>query len=162
MRRLLFAWAICLALATVPSSAQLALVPSLGVYDVGKGETAAEAGLELRLRPQRWGIQPVAGAMVTDDAAAYGYLGGRRELPLGSRWVVTPTVAVGAYRRGDGKDLGRTLEFRSGLELARLLAGGGRVGLVYYHLSNASLADRNPGSESLALTWAVPLGRRAP
>lgn len=150
--------AVACALAAAPARAQLHLAPSLGVFDVGKGEKAAEAGLELRLAPLFWGIQPIAGAMVTADEAAYGYLGGRRELPVGSRWSLTPSVAVGAYRRGDGKNLGRTLEFRSALEVARAV-GRGRIGLTYYHLSNASLSDTNPGSESLVVSWELPLRR---
>ena len=34
-----------------------------------------------------------------------------------------------------------------------------RLGLEYYHRSNASLDDYNPGENSLMLTFAVPLAR---
>ena len=32
-----------------------------------------------------------------------------------------------------------------------------RFGIAFSHISNAGLGDINPGTESLVLTWAVPL-----
>jgi hypothetical protein len=40
------------------------------------------------------------------------------------------------------------------------LESGDRLGLSLYHLSNADLYHRNPGSESLVLSYTAALGRR--
>jgi hypothetical protein len=138
------------------------LVLSTGGFNIGTERPTLEGGLELRLRPRlllhtRRGpleVIPLVGALYTSGNAAYGYLGGRVELWLAPRWLVTPSFAGGAYRGGEDKDLGHGVEFRSALELAYLLGDGGRLGLAVYHLSNGGLARRNPGSESLVLTYS--------
>jgi lipid A 3-O-deacylase len=151
----LFATALLL-LAPPPAQATngIELAPSLGIFDVGKGEKAAEAGLELRWRAIWRGLRPAAGFMVTSDEAAYVYAGARYDFPLSKRWWITPSFAAGAYHQGDGKDLGKTLEFRSGLEVAYQITERSRLGVTLYHLSNASLSDWNPGSESLIASWS--------
>ncbi len=50
-------------------------------------------------------------------------------------------------------------EFRSALELGYEWANRKRLALAIYHLSNAGLYDRNPGSNSLILTYSFPLRR---
>jgi hypothetical protein len=62
--------------------------------------------------------------------------------------------AAGYYERGDEKELGGSVQFRSGLELSYRLSPAHSVGAVFYHLSNAGLERPNPGSESLVLFWA--------
>lgn len=132
---------------------------SAGVLEVGESETAAEAGLELRLSQIRllggesWELSPAFGLMATEDRSFYGYGGFRFNFEVGDDWVVTLHIGAGLYEDGEGKDLGGTVEFRSGLEIVRLLASGRRVGLNLYHLSNAVIYDRNPGSNSLALVF---------
>ena len=49
------------------------------------------------------------------------------------------------------------MEFRTGAELAWRFDGKGRLGIAFHHISNASIYDRNPGTEMLVLTYAVPL-----
>lgn len=71
--------------------------------------------------------------------------------------MLTPSFAVGAYEDGDGKDLGGTLEFRSAVELSYRLDDRARLGLAFDHISNASIYDDNPGTESLVLMYAIPL-----
>ena len=66
----------------------------------------------------------------------------------------------GYYRKGNGKDLGYSLEFRSQIELGYTLAGGSRVTIAFSHLSNGSLGSRNPGEESLTIGFELPLARR--
>jgi lipid A 3-O-deacylase len=134
---------------------------SAGAYDVGgytydTGEVGAEVCFAPRLRrqfPERLELRPMGGAAVTTDGAFWGYGGLRADLAAGRRWVVSPSFGVVLYRAGSGKDLGGPVEFRSALEVARRLAGGSRVGLAFYHISNARLYDHNPGSNSLVLTW---------
>lgn len=134
---------------------------SAGVFNVLNSDTSAEGGFELRLRPlwqgtaaRPWVVRPAAGAMATTESALYGYAGFRLEVPLGERWAASLQSAAGVYDRGDDKDLGGSIQFRSGLEVSYRLDLGHRVGAVFYHLSNAGLERPNPGSESLVLFWS--------
>lgn len=137
---------------------------SAGVFNVFNDETSTEGGFELRIRPlwegvaagdeRPWLVRPAAGAMATSEGALYGYAGFRLELPLGERWTLVPQTAAGVYDRGDDKDLGGSLQFRSGVELYYSLGREHRVGIVFYHLSNAGFDRPNPGSESLILQWS--------
>ena len=68
-----------------------------------------------------------------------------------------PSLAPGLYQRGDGRDLGGDLQFRSGFALDWKLEGGVRLGFEVYHLSNFGLHEYNPGSESALLTFTLPL-----
>lgn len=138
-------------------SAEIAL--NVGAFDISGESKSAEAGIELRVSPFANGIIPVLGFMGNGDGASYGYLGLRYDIPLGgSGWIFTPGWGVGAWSQGDSKDLGHETEFRTILELAYRFAGGSRLGLAIYHLSNANLSETNPGEQSLILTWAIPLG----
>ena len=137
------------------------LALSAGAFNVLNGDRSAEAGFELRLRPlwegiaeRPWVVRPAVGAMATSGEALYGYAGFRLEIPLGARWLLTPQSAAGYYDRGDEKELGGSVQFRSGLELAYRLNPEHSVGAVFYHLSNAGLERPNPGSESLVVFWA--------
>ena len=52
------------------------------------------------------------------------------------------------YSKGDGKDLGHPLEFKSEVQMSVDLTEGTNLGLSYNHVSNASLGDKNPGANS--------------
>ena len=67
----------------------------------------------------------------------------------------SPGWAAGLFHRSPDFDLGGPLEFRTSLELAYRLHGGSRLGLCLYHLSNAGLFTKNPGSESLVITYTA-------
>lgn len=77
---------------------------------------------------------------------------------FGKRMVLTPSFAPHLYAGGDSKlDLGHALEFRSQLEFAYRFDDRSRLGLAVSHYSNASLADKNPGTETLSLYYSIPL-----
>ncbi len=128
-----------------------------GYYDINDNKGAAELRLEWKGRKLFWGVKPIVGAMATSDGAVYGYGGIGWDLYFGRRIVATPSFAAGAYHDGNGKDLGSTVEFRSALELAWRFDNDTRLGLMIYHLSNASISDNNPGTEVLSLGLSVPL-----
>ena len=146
--------------APAPAQGGVDVVLSTGGFNVLTDEPTFEAGFELRLPPQALSrrraveVIPVLGAVYTSHDAAYGYVGGRVELWLAPRWLLTPSIAAGAYSDGFDKNLGHGLEFRTALELAYLLGDGARLGIALYHLSNAGLGNLNPGSESLVLTYS--------
>lgn len=77
---------------------------------------------------------------------------------FGKRWVLTPSFAPHLYAGGDADlDLGHSLEFRSQMELAYRFDNRSRLGLAVSHYSNASLGDKNPGTETLSLYYSHPL-----
>lgn len=131
---------------------------SAGLFDIGQSEKAVEAGLEYRFaarRVWRFDVKPAIGVSGNEDGAVWAYLGFRTDWSLGERWVLTPSFAASYYEQGDSKDLGHALEFRSGLEIARRLRNGHRLGFLLYHLSNASISADNPGEESFLLTYSL-------
>ena len=69
-----------------------------------------------------------------------------------------PNFAIGGYRRGTAKDLGSVIEFRSGIEIAYRFGNAARLGVAISHISNASISDNNPGTESIVLSYSIPLG----
>ena len=95
--------------------------------------------------------------MGTTDAAVYGYAGFMLDIYFGRHIVLTPNVAVGLYSDGDGKDLGSAMEFRSGVEMAYRFDSRTRFGFAFHHISNASISDNNPGTETLTLVLSLPL-----
>ena len=128
-----------------------------GVFDLGKDQTAAEGRIEYRSDIRLLFFKPYGGLMGTSDGGAYGYAGVLVDIFFGRRMVATLSFAPGAYAKGDGKDLGHDLEFRSQLEIAYRFDDRSRLGMSFSHLSNASIGDKNPGTESLMLTYAIPV-----
>lgn len=165
-------WAPFLILLSHPAAGQLLpLGPpelvsvSTGAFEVRKELDEYETGWELRFAPRRFerlpgwvpDLIPVAGAMATSRGGLLAYGGFRFDFPLSERWVLSPGWATTLYYRGESKNLGGALEFRSHVELAYRLPREARIGLCLYHLSNAGLFGFNPGSESLLLTYSARL-----
>lgn len=85
------------------------------------------------------------------------------DIPIGSSLLLTPSFDAGYYNSADeGRDLGFDLEFRSAVQFCWRFDSGYRIGVTFDHLSNGSLADRNPGTEALTLTFVCPLCRGCP
>ena len=95
--------------------------------------------------------------MATIEGTSYLYAGLNFDLFAGEKIVIAPGFAAGWYRAGGGKNLAVILEFRSGVELAWQFEDASRLGVHFYHLSNASLGSRNPGEESLVLFYDIPI-----
>lgn len=130
-----------------------------GWFDMNRQKNqAAEFRVEYHHDERYWIFKPIAGVMATSDNATYIYAGVKIDVYLGNRWVLTPSFAPGWYRRGHGLDLGYALEFRSQLDLAYRFDDRSRLGVSFGHMSNASIGDTNPGTESLMLNYSVPLG----
>jgi hypothetical protein len=150
-------------LAGAPARA-LELVLTAGEHDVAKtrDDPPFEGGFTLRLTGleiwrSKGGITlvPAFGALATEEDAYYGWAGGALFIPLGARWGLVPELGAGYYEQGDGKDLGGSLEFRSGLEATYRANDSVRIGVGFYHLSNAGLYEVNPGVNSLLLTFGI-------
>lgn len=130
----------------------------VGYYDIFDEDDAADFRVEYRAgEPCFWEIKPLFGAHVTTDGAVYGLGGLYADFNLSPEWTLTPSLAAGLYSDGGGKDLGHTVEFRSQLELGYNFQNGSRASMGLAHISNASLGDRNPGTEILSLNYYFPI-----
>lgn len=166
------AFAVVLALAVLASSAAAAedrFVLGLGAFDgIQFDDGAGEARFEYRSGAAlgenlglSWsdGIAPLAGLLVNADGGVFGYGGLHADLRLTERIVFTPMGGIGGYASGDGKDLGGVFQFIVGSELAYEFENRARLGLYVTHLSNAGIHDDNPGTESVLVSFGVPLDR---
>jgi lipid A 3-O-deacylase len=134
------------------------IVIGAGAFDITDDDTAAEFRLEYRFGHRYFDlISPMIGGMVTSDSSAYGYVGMRIDFQASENVFISPSFAAGAYEEGDGKDLGNTLEFRSELEISYRFSGDMRLGASFYHMSNASIGDKNPGAEGAMLVLIIPV-----
>ena len=107
-------------------------------------------------------FRPLVGLMMTSRGSGYLYGGLNFDLLFWDHLLISPGFAAGFYWQGKGKNLGYPLEFRSGVELAWQFSDWHRLGIHFYHLSNASLGRRNPGEESLVLYYDIPLTKGFP
>ena len=92
-------------------------------------------------------ISPITGGFVTENSAAYIYSGIEWNFDMGS-FEFTPSFAPGLYHKGDGKDLGHVLEFKTEVQFSYTVSDATSFGVSYNHVSNASLGDKNPGANS--------------
>ncbi len=97
-------------------------------------------------------LSPITGAMITGDSASYIYTGVQAQYTIG-RIEFTPSFAPGIYNKGDGKDLGHLVEFKSELQISLDLFKNSQLGMSYNHISNASLGDKKPGANSYMLNY---------
>ena len=103
-------------------------------------------------------IKPLIGFLATDESAYYAYFGLSADLYFFKCkcFVLTPSLAAGAYEDGDQIRLGNTIEFRSGGDFTYRFRNNVRVGVGVFHISNAGLGYRNPGSEQVIFKYQIP------
>ena len=133
-----------------------------GVFDAVDGENTA--GLfRVEYRPQLLGMRtgPLFGMVGTTDGGVLGYGGVRHDILFRGQLLVSLNLSLAAYPvEGNGKDLGSAVQFRSGFDVHYKLDDGSRVGVSFHHISHAEVFDDfNPGTETLALTYTIPIGR---
>jgi hypothetical protein len=138
-----------------PRAGAVELALLSGGFAVLDDDHEFEVGLEGRFRPSFLGLRPIFGATAIEGGQSYLYVGVRYEHALGHGFHVAPSLAAGVYDEDGGIDLGGPIQFRSALEIGWRPNDWSTVGLVFYHLSNASLYDSNSGSESLVLGVGV-------
>ncbi len=119
--------------------------------------TAGEFRGEVRFGDLLGPVAPLIGAMGTSDGGVYAYGGFGIDINFTPNWVLTPNAAAGYFYRGNGTNLGSWWEFRTGAEFAYRFADLSRLGVTVHHISNAGLTKRNPGAQSVALMYSIPL-----
>ncbi len=130
-----------------------------GAFDYNDDSTAGVVSLAYLSAKSLLFLQPLAGFMVTFYGGVYGYAGLGLDVFFGRRIVATPSLSVGLYGEGGGKDLGHVVAFRSAIQIAYRFDDRSRLGVMYHHLSNAGIDDTNPGANTLMLTYSRPLRR---
>ena len=133
-----------------------------GVCNIVKGEKAFSMQIEYRTKyllyhHPHFFIRPLFGAMGSVQGTCFLYTGLAFDLFLSKSVVITPSFAPGLYLQGKGKDLGYPIEFRSSMECAYRFRNHSRLGAMFYHLSNAHLGDKNPGTECLMIFYSIPI-----
>ncbi len=136
------------------------LTVGAGYFDAfDNNNPSAAFSVEYKAKPVLWNVlRPVVGGLVNSDGALYGYAGMAFDFEVGERMFIIPHVAVGAYEEGSSFDLGGTVQFKSGVEFAYELENKSRIGLSLDHISNGGIYDRNPGTETVMLTYSLPFG----
>ena len=166
----LFALGIILAVSEMEARAPDWISVAAGAYDILRPKrTTAEFEIEYKFHVRKWGspiewleFLPLVGVMTNINRGGYLYAGLNFDFTFFNHLLFSPGLAAGYYWPGSGKNLGFPLEFRSGVELAWQFCDYRRLGVHFYHLSNASLGKHNPGEESLVLYYDIPIVKGFP
>ena len=97
-------------------------------------------------------LSPITGFIITENNAQYFYTGIQAQYKIGKLNVI-PSFAPGLYGKGDGKDLGHVVEFKSEVQLSFDLFSDSELGFSYNHISNASLGKKNPGANNFMFNF---------
>ena len=98
-------------------------------------------------------FSPVTGAFVTGKGSTYVYTGVEAQYNLGPIKIL-PSFTPGYYEKGDGKNLGDVLEFKSELKLGFDIFESSKIGYSYSHISNNDWGSVNPGADNQSITFS--------
>ena len=98
-------------------------------------------------------ISPVSGGFMTGDSSVYLYTGIEGQYGLGPLKIL-PSFTPGYYEKGDGKDLGSALEFKSEIKIGFDIFENSKLGYSYSHISNNDWGDTNPGTDNQQITFS--------
>ena len=98
-------------------------------------------------------IAPVSGAFVTGKNSLYFYTGIEGQYNLGPI-NISPSFTPGYYDKGNGKDLGSELEFKSEVKIGFDIFKNSNLGYSYSHISNNDWGSTNPGTDNQQLTFS--------
>ena len=98
-------------------------------------------------------FKPVSGAFITGNSSVYLYTGIEGQYGLGPLKIL-PSFTPGYYEKGDGKDLGSVLEFKSEIKLGLEIFENSKLSYSYSHISNNDWGDTNPGADNQQITFS--------
>lgn len=98
-------------------------------------------------------ISPVSGGFMTGDSSVYLYTGVEGQYGIGPLKIL-PSFTPGYYEKGNGKDLGSVLEFKSEIKIGLEIFENSKIGYSYSHISNNDWADTNPGTDNQQITFS--------
>lgn len=135
---------------------------TVGRINVSRGDNSShQYGMEYRFktlfRPWDFSLRPAVGFTLGNDGAKYFYADFKHDFYLNDNWIITPSFGPGYFKSSDEIKLGSKLEFRSGVEFAYKFKNSVRAGVAIFHLSNASTAKNNPGTEVAVFSLSIPM-----
>ena len=98
-------------------------------------------------------FSPISGGFLTGDNSAYLYTGIEGQYGLGPIKIL-PSFTPGYYHKGDGKELGSALEFKSEIKIGFDIFENSKLGFSYSHISNNDWGDTNPGVDNQQITFS--------
>ena len=98
-------------------------------------------------------FKPVTGAFVTGKSSVYFYTGVEGQYDIGPIKIL-PSFTPGYYEKGDGKDLGSVLEFKSEIKFGLDIFENSKLSYSYSHISNNDWGDTNPGTDNQQITFS--------
>mgnify|MGYP006101922687 CR=1 FL=1 len=98
-------------------------------------------------------FSPVSGGFMTGESSVYLYTGIEGQYGIGPLKIL-PSFTPGFYEKGDGKDLGSALEFKSEIKIGFNIFENSKIGYSYSHISNNDMGDGNPGTDNQQITFS--------
>ena len=98
-------------------------------------------------------FKPVTGAFLTGNNSLYLYTGIEGQYGIGPLKIL-PSFTPGYYEKGNGKDLGSVLEFKSEIEVGLNIFENSKLSFSYSHISNNDWGDTNPGTDNQQITFS--------
>ncbi len=98
-------------------------------------------------------FSPVTGGFVTGDSSIYLYTGIEGQYGIGPLKIL-PSFTPGFYQKGDGKDLGSVLEFKSEIKIGFDIFENSKIGYSYSHISNNDWGETNPGTDNQQISFS--------
>ena len=98
-------------------------------------------------------FSPVTGAFITGKNSTYFYTGVEAQYGIGPLKIL-PSFTPGYYHKGDGKELGSALEFKSEIKIGFDIFENSKLGFSYSHISNNDWGDTNPGVDNQQITFS--------
>ena len=98
-------------------------------------------------------FKPVTGAFMTGNSSVYLYTGVEAQYGIGPLKIL-PSFAPGYYEKGDGKDLGSVLEFKSEVKFGLDIFENSNLSYSYSHISNNDWGKTNPGVDNQQITFS--------
>ena len=98
-------------------------------------------------------FKPVTGAFMTGNSSVYLYTGIEGQYGIGALKIL-PSFTPGYYEKGDGKDLGSALEFKSEVKIGFDIFKNSKLSYSYSHISNNDWGETNPGTDNQQITFS--------
>lgn len=98
------------------------------------------------------------GALGEGTKSGYLFGGIGFETPVWKPIYCYLNFSPGVYFQGEGVFLGFPIEFRSSVDLIYQMTSFLRLGAAFFHISNASLGERNPGVNGIILYFSTSFG----
>ncbi len=99
-------------------------------------------------------LLPISGGFITGKNSVYLYTGVAAQYRMGPI-NISPSFAPGYYNKGDGKNLGSALEFKSEISLSLDLFEQSQIGYSYNHMSNNDWGSVNPGTDNQIISFST-------